>query len=317
MILLTGACGFLGKHLARQLADLRSQDTFLCVDRTERAFTLNPFQRLRLCNWEFGDLADPGFVNGLFFAYPITAVVHVAAEVHHVNPKLAYDSDLRSVRALVGSLSGKPGVPLLFVSSLDVVKEKADPYTTSKRFCEYLILENVERYCILRPPLMYGPFDTKNCDLIFRWILKHSWIPTFGNGEAKMTPLFVTDMVRTIIAVLEQRFFPNQIFSVAGDDILTWNDFIDVAATQFGKTITKVAFPRLAWSAFLRAHRTVTGRSLLNPSLIWTLFHDRVYEGSRLKRKLGLTFASFEEGMKITCASYLGDCHENFLNRTA
>ena len=128
-----------------------------------------------------------------------------------------------------------------------------------------------------------------------------------------MTPLFVKDLARLILTIIQQRFFPNQIYAVAGEDIITWNDMIDVAASQFGKTIKKVALPRLAWAALLRAHGSVFGRSLINPNVLYTLFQDRVYEGGRLKCQLGLTFSSFEDAMRVTCASYIEgikpNCH--------
>ncbi|MGH7428789.1 MAG: SDR family NAD(P)-dependent oxidoreductase, partial [Candidatus Methylomirabilaceae bacterium] len=129
MILVTGAAGFIGYHVARRL--LERGDQVLGVDnlsdyydvrlKEARLAQLEPSPRFRFIKLE---IADRTAVRNLFFAHPTRHVVHLAAQAgvrySLVNPHAYADSNLVGFLNILEGCRQGQAAHLVFASSSSV-----------------------------------------------------------------------------------------------------------------------------------------------------------------------------------------------------
>jgi nucleoside-diphosphate-sugar epimerase len=180
-ILVTGATGFIGRALvARLIADGVGRENLRCLvrDRHRAAQLGLPEQSL-----VEGDLGDEAAlrraVDGL------SAVVHLAGLTRALDPGLLDEVNARGTGRLARlAAAAAPGLRFVLVSSLAAAGPSVDGagstlppdrcapcsmYGRSKLHGELRMLEHSPGldWCVLRPPIVYGPLDD-GTRLLFR-----------------------------------------------------------------------------------------------------------------------------------------------------
>jgi len=302
-ILVTGGAGFIGSHLTdRLLADgrdvvvLDNFDPFYAestkLENLESASRHPGFRLVR------GDIRDPAAVAAAFDAFPVEAVVHLAARAGvrpSIEDPIAYTSvnldgtvqlleacRLRGIdRFVFGSSSSVYGnnakVPF---SEDDPVDHPISPYAATKRGGELLAhtyhhLFGMKIAC-LRFFTVFGP--RQRPDLAIRkfagLMAQGREIPVFGDGTNGRDYTFVDDIVEGIVRSLA-RADGFHIWNLGGSHPVTLNELI--AKLTSGLRVT----PKIA-------------RLPLQPGDVWRTFADV----SRAKRDLDWApVTSFDRGM--------------------
>ena len=106
-VLVTGGCGFLGKHVVQRLLALGASVTIL--DNLSLGGAFLPADAVTLA---VGDVADPAFVSDVARSEPFSHVVHLAA-LHYIpkcdaEPKLAFMTNVVGTRNVVAACSRIP-----------------------------------------------------------------------------------------------------------------------------------------------------------------------------------------------------------------
>lgn len=187
--LVTGATGFLGRHLLERLHAERPDARLLALvrDRTawERLGWTAPLTRVELLE---GDVTDAGGGAGTDWTRDprlagVTGVFHLAARVIHSrrDPEPLWHSNVEGTRR-VAELAARAGARLVLVSTSGAVgcfrspQPRADesapyawravrrwPYYVSKIEAERAASEAIEREggraVVIRPPVLLGPGD--------------------------------------------------------------------------------------------------------------------------------------------------------------
>lgn len=235
-ILLTGGAGFIGSNLAEEL--LRNKINVLCVDNFDpfydKAIKLSNLQSTSVSeNFFFieGDITNSIFVDSLFSAYSIKAVVHLAAKAG-VRPSINNPDDYLNVN-IGGTLTllegmRKHGIKKLIFSSsssvygnnkkipyseTDNVDYPISPYAASKKSGELLTYTYHHLYGIdvinIRFFTVYGPRQRPDLAIhkFFKNLYSTSPIDLYGDGLTSRDYTYVGDIVagtlRAIQYVLE------------------------------------------------------------------------------------------------------------------
>ncbi len=228
-ILVTGATGFIGSRLCK---DLSNQHRIFALSRRRKA-------NIPGITWLLGDLSRDAFVYSL--PEKVDVVVHLAqSRSYRMFPDQAQDIFNVNVSSTLTLLeyARKVNVSLfIFASTANVYKQSNQPinedsliapasfYARSKRMAEMLIESYSEYFncTILRFFTVYGP-GQKNMlipSLIDR-IRDNKPIQVQGVYGFKTSPIFVSDIskiVRTLI--MRKPILPGiNIFNVGGDEVL-------------------------------------------------------------------------------------------------
>jgi len=227
MILLTGASGFLGKHLLKKLVNSNKKEKVV-------AFTSKPlhnFEHLLHHNYNFDSnyFIDNNFDN-------ITTLIHAGSFIpkskEFVDDIIGSYSNIHSTTKLLSS--DFPNLKkIIFISTVDVyghdkvvtentITDPVSMYGISKLYCEKLISTFCEKeniiFQILRIGHVYGPGEenfNKIIPSMLKKVIKGENLIQYGDGEDIRSFIFISDVVDSIIKSIElnKSFYPINIVS--------------------------------------------------------------------------------------------------------
>lgn len=191
----TGATGFVGKHLVRELVAQGFQ---------VKALTRRPQPQTENIIWIEGDLENTEALSRLVENADV--FFHLAGLV---KAKSAQDFDRvnsHSIQTLMKIIQASPANPhFILLSSLAARKRYLSSYAQSKQKGEGILMEKAENinWTILRPPGIYGPEDKETLK-IFKAISAHI-APLPGGSDNRASWIYAPDLAQAMIAVSENK----------------------------------------------------------------------------------------------------------------
>jgi nucleoside-diphosphate-sugar epimerase len=266
-ILITGAAGFVGQHLAPVLVahGVRIRGT------TRRISNVN--HEIESIEWvsvgEIGPKTDwKETLHG------VDTVIHLAALAHQTDPRhqpneaefMAVNAD--GTRRLAEAALRSGGVRrFVFVSSIGSVAESSEnlvdentparpvsPYGRSKLAGEQAVKEvfdgSVMEWCVLRPVLVYGPGNPGNMARLLRLVKSQVPLPLDGIKNRRSF-VFVGNLVDAIECAAFTPGLSGRVFHVADDEAVSTPDLIREIGIAAGQRVRLWPAPR--WSLGLAA----------------------------------------------------------------
>ena len=220
MMLLTGATGFVGSRLVKELAKFDKVKCFILKEE-EHEF----LKHLKNVEIIYGNLLDK---NSIYPAMKgIKEVVHLAAVVGSDNSKLTYEVNYRGTKNLVEVMKEHKVKKLIAMSSVAADFIHLGAYGKSKRKVENLLFSSNLNFIIVKPTLIYGK-EGLEFKKISTFIKKFPILPIVGNGKSKKQPVYVDDIVSLLVEIIKQNKFNRKVYNAGGPDILSFNKFIDI-----------------------------------------------------------------------------------------
>lgn len=228
---LTGATGFLGRSLARQL----QADGFRVRILARRDPAGIPHDELVR-----GDLADHAALSGLCAGADV--VVHAAGLVKARSFAAFHAVNVEGARSLAAAAGGVPHV--LLVSSLAAREPRLSHYAATKRQAEEAMGQALgERITIARPCAIYGPGDREMLPA-FRAAAASPVLPVISE-RARVAMIHVEDAARQIAALAAGppagRAF---VLTDGRPDGYSWRELMSEAARAAGRTPRLIRAPR-------------------------------------------------------------------------
>ncbi len=237
----TGATGFLGRHLVRALAD----DGWTVRVLTRRD-PVDPAWRGITPQVVLGDLANPAALSRL--CRGVEAMIHGAGLIK-ARSRQAFDAVNRQGAQAVAEAAkaGSPDAHFLLVSSLAAREPQLSPYAASKRAGEEAA-ESVlgPRLSIVRPPAVYGPGDTETLAL-FQTAAKSPVLPVLS-PDARMAVIHVADAARQIAELARRPAGTRVSLSDDRPEGYGWAELMTAAARAVGRTPRLLRIPGAALS---------------------------------------------------------------------
>src|SRR5262245_34060209 len=198
-VFLTGGTGFLGSRVCRVLQ--HRQHAVSCLTRS--AGRLPPgVEPVR------ADLLEPaGYREALRRA---DVVVHLAAATGKASERDHFRVNAEGTEALVEECRRAGVARLLFTSSIAVrfPDIRSYAYARAKTRAEDAIRASGLRFTIVRPTIVLGPGSPTQAGLERLALLPV--VLVFGDGRARVQPIFVDDLVEFLVALVEQDRFQGE-----------------------------------------------------------------------------------------------------------
>lgn len=282
----TGATGFLGRHLVRRLAD--SGWTVRVLTRRD---VLSKDWRGFAPQVVFGDVRDPAAMQRLCAGADV--VIHAAGLIKATN-RAAFDAVNRDGASAAAVAAQAAGARLILISSLAAREPRLSDYAASKRAGEDAARAVLgEALSVVRPPAIYGPGDRETLQ-IFAAAQGSPFLPVF-DPAARLCLIHVEDAAAQIAALAEAPRGGTFALSDARREGYSWTEVMTAAAVAVNRQPRLIAIPhwtiRLAahMCAFLTGGRAVFGpgkaREMLHPD--WSVAGDDVLDVS--PPRFGLT----------------------------
>lgn len=318
-VLITGATGFIGSHLAEHLH--RKGYHLKCLVR--KSSDLRWLRHLSI-EYIYGD-----FFNDYSLQQAVSGVdivFHVAGVVASKTKKGFYEGNQLATRNLLRAVYQHN--PLLsrfvHVSSLAAVGPSLDeqpvdettpyhPITTygkSKMEAEKEVLkyDGVFPWTITRPPAVYGPRDVATFDF-FKTASK-GIAPLVGFDKKLVNIVHVNDLINGIVLAGERLEGKNQIYFIGSARSYDWEEIGDITLKVLGRNAVKIRIPEFLVYTIAGIAGFFSLFSKKPSVLDWEKGKDMVQKAwtcnvSKAKRELGYTQKiDLEEGIRETIAWY-------------
>ena len=263
--MVTGATGFLGKSLIKQLCNEFPKSNIFPVIRIDST-SFDEFNTIVVddinSKTEWSDKLQG-----------IDCVIHCAARVHVLNesdedPLEAFrEVNLRGTLQLAQA-AAKSGVKrFIFVSSIKVNGESTtgrlpyrstdtpnpqDPYGISKAEAEEGLKKLAEEtgmdVVIIRPPLVYGPGVKANFAAMLKLASTGVPLPFGCVKHNQRSMVYVENLISLIIECINNPSAANQTFLISDDDDLSTKAFVQGLSMALGKSSFMLPVPNSVFS---------------------------------------------------------------------
>jgi nucleoside-diphosphate-sugar epimerase len=247
-ILVTGASGFLGSHVAERLAQRDGVDLRLLLRPTSRLTFLDGIAYERTA----GDVRDAASLARALEG--VDAVVHLAGLVSALTEAHYHEVNAAGTATLVEAARQAGVKRFVYVSSLAALGPSEDgampdtprpvsPYGRSKLAGEYPVLaaRDAMSVAVVRPPVVYGERD--RALIPFYRLAKLGFVPVYGAGDRQLTWVHVHDAAEAIVATALADGPSGAVYSISDGATHTWRSLVQAYARAIGRNVRPVPTP--------------------------------------------------------------------------
>jgi nucleoside-diphosphate-sugar epimerase len=257
----TGATGFLGRHLVAALA--ADGWSVRALVRRDPVLAATPGVEPEIV---IGGLSDRGALDRLCAGAEV--LIHAAGLIKARRPADFVAVNVDGARRAAEAAERAKVARVLLVSSLAAREPQLSDYAASKRAGEAAAAQVLgERLTVLRPPAIYGPGDVETL-AVFEAARRAPFTPVFDR-RARIAMIHVEDAARQIaVAAARPPERPLVALSDARPDGYAWREIAESAARAVGRPVRLLPLPSvaLAGAGFLGAlQRLAGGNPILSP----------------------------------------------------
>jgi nucleoside-diphosphate-sugar epimerase len=254
-VLVTGGSGFVGGRLVRRLADQGA-----AVRATHRRDSLTPLAGVEW--WPLPALDDERRLAEAVAG--CDTVVHLAGLAHEPGRDASRAAEFRSINTegtrLLARAAARNGVrKFIFVSSIAAVCTRSDApvddrtpcaptdaYGWSKFEAEQALAaelkDSAADWCILRPPLVYGPGNPGNMRRLIRLMGTGLPLP-LASIRNRRSFIFVDNLVDAILSVLQHEGVVRSTYVLSDGSDFSTPDLVRALASAVGCRVRLLAIP--------------------------------------------------------------------------
>lgn len=222
MILVTGATGFIGRALVRQLSDIGYPMRALIrpSPRTPRLPKGVPVEVAVV------SLAD---VRGLRAAMQgIETIFHFASAENQGARGDLQAADIQGTQNLVEAATDAGVDRLVYLSHLGATKTSGYPAFKAKGLAEESIRNGKVPYTIIRSSLVYGPEDHFTTKLASLLRASPGVFPIPSGKRTVIQPVWVEDLVTCLLWSIEKEETLNKVYEIGGNEFFTLQQVIEI-----------------------------------------------------------------------------------------
>lgn len=297
-VLVTGATGFVGREVLRQLkstgheARVLVRDTKAAADRLPQPSCVTEFHR--------GDVTDLRSLRGA--AKGCDAVIHLVGIISEAGSISFRRLHTEATRNVVAATQADGVQRFVHMSALGTRADAVSRYHLTKWEAEEVVRQSGLAFTILRPSLIYGPEDhfvNQFVDLS-RWM---PFLPVMGHGNCRMQPVAIEIVGQCMVRSLAHPESEGQTYDVCGPDRLTFLQILDAILKAANRKRFKLHIPLPLARMQAAAMELILGSFLgtpppLNRDQLLMLQEDNVGEAGPAEQLFGLEQECFSDGIR-------------------
>jgi uncharacterized protein YbjT (DUF2867 family) len=287
MILVTGATGFIGRVLVRQLTE-NGQQVRVLLRPSPKSPRLPKGVPVEVAVVALND------ERGLRAAMRgVDQIYHLASAAAQGRNGNLFTTDIEGTRTLAQVAASAEVERFVYLSHVGADRASAFPIHKSKGIAEEHIRKSGVPHTIIRSTIVFGPEDGFTSALADIIRFAPGLIPIPGNGRTLLQPLWVEDLVTCLIWTLQNPDMVNQTYEIGGGEYFTLRQIYEIImeTTHARRFIVPLSFP------YMRALVVLldTFARQLNASTYWVDYVavNRTCPVENLPRTFGLMPARF------------------------
>jgi nucleoside-diphosphate-sugar epimerase len=318
-VLLTGATGFVGSHIADGL--IETNHKVICTVR--ETSNLKWIKNLPL-ECIYGDLNNENFLEKI--VEDVDVVVHCAGIVRALTKDEYFKVNVENTKNLCRAILKKnPNLKkIVFISSqaamgsspIGTIRKRSDvpepvsDYGLSKIEAEKVLMEILRDrvpYTIFRPASIYGPRDK---DIFIFFNLVHYHLRPVTVKKRFLQLVYVKDVVKSVLSSFENRSTDNNIYYLANSSKYTWADIGKIISSSVGVKTIPIPVPdfvfKIVGYIMDNLSHITKKTAVLNKQKVIEMLQDYwVADTIPAEKDLNIKFTRLEVASEITYNWYL------------
>ncbi len=233
MIIITGATGFVGRHIVkRALADGHQVRAIVRELNTET----KALARLGVDIFHGNVLYAPSLEGAMDGA---TCVLHLVGIIHEWKENTFARVHTQATSHVIDATK-KAGVHrYIHMSALGARPDAKSLYHQTKWAAEELVRKSGLGWTIFRPSLIYGAGD-KSVNVFAKIAQRFPFVPVLGSGKSKVQPIAIEDVATAFVRAIKNDSSIGKNYDLCGPEALTWNALFDYLCDRY-----KIQKPKL------------------------------------------------------------------------
>lgn len=238
MIFVAGGTGFIGRRLMEALAGEGYK--VKCLVRSER--------KARVCvdlgfETVTGDITDRASLKGALSG--AGTVIHLVGIASEAGGQTFEDVHVRGTSNLLEEATSEGVSHFFYQSALGADPRSWSKYQASKGRAEELVKASGIPYTIFRPSLVMGGDDGFTSKVIDAVKAPGPFIPVPGKGMARFQPIYVWDIVKCLLKIIDNPEALGRTYELGGPEHLTYVEIVKAVAHAMAKDKPLLHVPAL------------------------------------------------------------------------
>jgi len=232
-VFITGASGFVGRHLVKALSEESFIDKIYALYRKEEQIAFLP--KIIPVIGALDKLPEKTTDDR------IDLFIHLAGYFRTESKKLCESINLQGTKNAISFCRNNRINRMLFFSTINVDLKTRGNYANTKLLAEEEIRKSGLEYMIVRPALIYEG-RSGSLGRIMDYVEKLPFVPVFGNGRAIEQPIHIDELVSLTVMMIKD-FKPGTTLYAAGKDAMTFREMIDIIARTMNRKARILPIP--------------------------------------------------------------------------
>jgi uncharacterized protein YbjT (DUF2867 family) len=297
MILVTGATGFIGRHLVQRLLDEeRPVRILLPASRQKKALP-----------WENPPEVITGSVSDEEALFKAVSGAHVVYHLENAQwwgrPRNLERVELVGARNLITAARSARVGRIITLSHIGASPSSAFTLIRIKGMVEETIRASGLAYTILRSGVVFGPEDSFVNHIAMMLRINPFFFTMPGQGEVVLHPIYIHDLVAALVSALDRIDTVDLTVEVGGAEYVTLEDLLHTVMRVTGMQRFVLRVPPYAMRWTTAIYSRVLRRSLMTPQWLDLLATNRTARIGNLQEYFGVQPKRFED----TLLTYMPD----------
>lgn len=232
---LTGATGFVGRHVARRLIDRGHRVRALVRDRAAaeglREMGVDLFR---------GDITKEANLRGALADCRVA--IHLVGIIRERPPAVTFEAvHIRGTMRVLEAARHAGVEKFVHMSALGA-KREGTAYHRTKHEAEELVRRSDMPYVIFRPSVIVGE-DGGFTQVLLRLLRALPVTPVIGDGQYRLQPVAVEDVASAFVMATEREDLAAETIEIGGPHKLTYNRIVGIACEELGLRRPRVHVP--------------------------------------------------------------------------
>jgi uncharacterized protein YbjT (DUF2867 family) len=292
MILITGATGYIGRHLVARLVQNGERPRCLVRD-VKRAANILPADKVEFVQ---GDTTRAATLAAALQG--ADTVIHAAFMTadHKQSPgNHYYETNVRGTANLIKAAQEAGVTRIIEMSGLGTRPDKPGTYMQGRYEAERMLKESGLHWTIIQPSVLFGK-DAPFIKGLTNLIRTSPVVPLIGGGKIQFQPISVEDVVTVVLKALQEpERTDHKTYIIGGPEFYTFTQIINALLHAMHKNRIKAPAP----NALVGIGAAVMEAVLLRPPLTkaaMTLFtFDNITDINAVERDFGFTPTAFSK----------------------
>ena len=295
MIFVTGATGFIGRHLVKQLSDAGVSVRAFVRDGSKTSRVELPHVKIVR-----GDVLREGTLE--YGMESCTAVVHLVGIIRETKSFSFQQAHVESTKNALDAAKKRGLKRFVYVSALGAKQGAKTKYFRTKWQAEELVRNSGLNWTIVRPSVVYGKhgefFDSllKLVRAPFTPIIKP------GMNSGLLQPIYVDDLAAVLAKIAtdsDGKTF-GQVIECGGPNRLTTEAMLEVVALLSRNKLRKIGVPLPLAKFFMGTGKLFGIKTPVTSEQLQMLRENNVCNDKVLKDEFGIAPRTFQDGVRAS-----------------